>query len=94
MQTRIEGQRAAVFAAWRQHGPCTTKELAERSGLSILSLRPRTTELLELGYVRLADEQPVKGEGTYRAANSGEVFEFFQQHQREARNLQRELAFG
>ncbi len=78
----LEGLRGRVLAAWLAHGPCTTRELAARTGIDVLSIRPRTTELLELGLVRLADQQPVKGEGTYRAATEGEAFDQFH-HQRQ-----------
>ncbi|HTJ78521.1 MAG TPA: hypothetical protein VL357_05955 [Rariglobus sp.] len=73
LQERLTGLRQAVFDAWLRYGPCSTEHLAEVSGISILTLRPRTTELVQLGFVRLADRQPEKGTGTYRAANSDEV---------------------
>ncbi len=90
----LEGLRGRVLAAWSLHGPCTTRALAEKSGLSILSLRPRTTELLELGLVRLAEVQPVKGEGTYRAATEGEAFDHLKRAQACALDGQRTLPLG
>jgi len=94
VQGRISGQRAAVWSAWLKHGPCTTAELAERSGLSILTLRPRTTELCELGFVRLADAQTTKGEGTYCAVSATEAAAHFHRRQIDALNPQTELALG
>lgn len=94
VQLRIEGQRAAVMRAWHAHGPGTTKQLAEASGLSILTLRPRTTELVELGFVVLAEAQPVKGEGTYRVRTTAEHLAWLNEQARAARNPQRELALG
>ena len=94
IQNRIAGSRAAVLAAWKTHGPCTTEELAERSGLSILSLRPRTTELLDLGFVRLNEDQAAKGEGTYRACTYSEHMAWFTEQQRAASTSQREISFG
>lgn len=73
LQERLTGLRQAVFNAWLRYGPCSTEHLAEVSGISVLTLRPRTTELVQLGFVRLADRQPEKGTGTYRAATSDEV---------------------
>jgi DNA-binding MarR family transcriptional regulator len=84
VQERVVGARAAVLAAFQAHGPCTTKELAEVSGLSILTLRPRTTELVELGLVILAEGQSAKGEGIYRAATHSEAILFFNQSRRRA----------
>lgn len=91
---RVEGQRAAVLGAWALHGPCTTRELSDRCGISILTLRPRTTELVELGFVRLAECQPVKGEGTYRAATPAEAAAFFRSAQTAALNPQFDLALS
>lgn len=88
----LDGLRGRVLAAWGTHGPCTTKELSERSGISILTLRPRTTELVELGLVRLAERQPVKGEGTYRASSEGETFDFFNHRRALAASGQQELS--
>jgi hypothetical protein len=47
---RGEGLRAAVYEALRAHGPCTTRQLAERSGIDPFSVRPRVTELVQLGF--------------------------------------------
>lgn len=46
-----------VYRAFTDHGPCTTAELAERAGISILTLRPRTTDLLQLGLLGIAGEK-------------------------------------
>jgi len=72
IQNRIAGNRAAVLEAWTKHGPCTTEQLADRSGLELLSVRPRTTELLQLGFLRLAEVQATNTEGTYRASTQPE----------------------
>jgi len=77
LQERLQGQRLAVFNAWKKFGPCTTQQLAASSGLSILSLRPRTTELFQLGFIRLAEQQPAKGEGVYRARTDSELIAWF-----------------
>lgn len=92
----ITGQRERVFQAWGAHGPCTTEELAARSGISILALRPCTTELHQLGFVVLADNRQSEIQnrksngGTYRVATPEEFAAFL----RSARNPQRELALG
>lgn len=90
LQERLTGRRAQVLDAWRQHGPATTEELAERSGLSILTLRPRTTELYQLGFVVLADAESVattKG-AVYRAASPTEVQCHFNRKSKKAREIQ------
>ena len=91
---RIAGQRAAVLNAWLVHGPGTTAEIAERSKISILSLRPRTTELFELGFVCLTDSQPEKGEGTYRKRTVAEHLEWFNRTQQAARSGQTEISLS
>lgn len=103
VQARLEGGRAAVLAAWCEHGPCTTKELAERSGLSLLSLRPRTTELYQAGFVICMDESwpspsslppSPSGEARYRAASPAEAAAHFRQAQIAALNPQTELVLS
>jgi hypothetical protein len=54
-------------------GPCTTAELAEESGLNILRVRPRVTELVQLGLARLAAVQVKKTEGRYEAVGLEEA---------------------
>jgi len=80
----ISGQREATLLAWRRHGPCTTEELAVRSGLSILTLRPRTTELFQMGFVRVADaEKAASTNGAiYRAATTLETQAHITQYRR------------
>ena len=91
IQNRIAGSRSAVYAAWSQHGPCTTEQLAERSKLSILSLRPRTTELFQLGFICLAEIQDVSGSGTYRVRSQPELVAWLAEQHRLANEPQREL---
>ena len=54
-----------VYEAVQKHGPGTTRELAGRSGLSLLTLRPRVTELHKAFLVELTGKK--HGEGIYRA---------------------------
>ena len=91
IQNRISGSRAAVLTAWTTFGPCTTEQLAERSRISILSLRPRTTELVQLGFVCLADDQVSGLEGTYRVRSQAEHAAWVSKEVADARNPQREL---
>jgi len=44
IQAYLTGQRMRVYDGYRAHGPCTTRELASHIQISILSVRPRTTE--------------------------------------------------
>ena len=57
--------RKQVYMAFVEHGPGTTREVAEKSGIDILTLRPRTTELCEIGLIELS--AAAGGEGIYRA---------------------------
>lgn len=90
---RIAGQRASALEAWRVHGPATTAQLAERSGLSILTLRPRTTELVQLGYVVLCEAQPAGHEGVYRVRTDEELAAWFATQQAAARGVETQTAF-
>lgn len=71
-QRVLTGQRMQVYRAWIDHGPGTTREIAHRSGIDILNVRPRTTELLQAGAIVEYDDAAVSishggfREGCYR----------------------------
>lgn len=48
---QVKGLRAKVLGELRTGGAGTPDEVAERLGLSILSIRPRFSELFELGQI-------------------------------------------
>jgi len=56
-----------VHAAWLEHGPCTTRVLAARSGISLLTLRPRTTDLYQIGLVECVARHGTEGIYEYRS---------------------------
>lgn len=70
LRAGLAGRRLQVYWAWVAHGPATTRELAARSGLPLLTVRPRTTELVNTGLVRL--DGVAAGEGIYRPAARSE----------------------
>lgn len=65
IQGRLEGWRGRIYEALAKHGPCTTHELAGASGISLLTVRPRITELVQLGWVECLEM--VHKEGRYHA---------------------------
>lgn len=67
----LTGRLQAIYAAWLAHGPGTTRAVALRSGRDLLSLRPRTTDLYQLGLVELVGRDPREG-GIYRARSQAE----------------------
>jgi predicted transcriptional regulator len=91
VQKRVEGLRRAVYYALRQHGPCTTRELAQKSGIDLLTVRPRVTELHQIGFVELASPEPGAGEGQYQAVLWPVVMARFEQRRRETLNPQMTL---
>ena len=103
LQAKLAGQRAAVLQAWRMHGPGTTAEVCARAGLSILTFRPRTTELFQLGFLQLSDTPTNRQsaianrkshEGVYRVRTPDEQRTWFADHQIAARPGQRLLSFA
>lgn len=64
---QLEGMRRAVLEAWVQFGPGTTRGVSEKSGIDILTFRPRTTDLFQLGLVHLLNEDQPGIEGIYAA---------------------------
>lgn len=58
--------RLCVWRGLRQHGPCTTADLAKALDMSVLTVRPRVTELMSAGLVMLSGDR--RGhEGVYAA---------------------------
>lgn len=70
IREQLVDMRERVYDALARYGPCTTRCLAEKSGIDILSVRPRVTELYQLKLVELVQPEeldtPVGGEGIYR----------------------------
>lgn len=80
---KLKGLRAQAYEAFCFYGPGTTREVAELSGMSLLTLRPRATELLELVYLEVIDSQG--HEGVYQARTEGQCLALFEERQRAAR---------
>lgn len=78
--------RSAVYEAWRKHGPGTTRDIAEKAGIDILTFRPRTTELFQLGFLTLWHDagNSRRREGVYRARSYQEALTHFMAEQRKA----------
>ena len=62
----LEGARKDVYAAWLAYGPGTTREVSAKSGIDLLTFRPRTTDLFHLGLVEMVSAER-SNEGVYRA---------------------------
>lgn len=62
----LEGMRLAAYDAWVKFGPGTTRQIAEQCGIDLLTFRPRTTDLCQVGLVKVAGAKD--GEGIYEAA--------------------------
>ena len=87
IKTGLNESRLKVLTLWQSLGPATTKQLAEKSGASILTVRPRTSDLCKLGLVILANDE--RGtEGVYRAATDDEARQFIAARQQEARDAE------
>jgi DNA-binding IclR family transcriptional regulator len=82
LHERVRGLRLAVLEALRMAGPCTTRELAARSGLDLLTVRPRVTELEQLGFVECIGGG---SEGIYRVRTHDELLAHFRAEQALAR---------
>lgn len=100
LQSRVSGLRATVHEALRMHGPCTTRQLAARAGLDILTVRPRVTELCQLGFAAEVSLSPYASglspaEGIYRAHTFAEAAQIHATEQAIARGEGvQEVLFG
>ncbi|MCW0218375.1 MAG: hypothetical protein OJI67_08645 [Prosthecobacter sp.] len=75
LQTRLVGLRLSVWEALLEHGPCTTRDLAQACGIDLLTVRPRMTELHQLGLVTCLDHEG--HEGRYQALTLAEAETLF-----------------
>jgi hypothetical protein len=74
IQERIEGLRLTVYEAWQKYGPGTTREVAARAQIDLLTFRPRSTELFQLGLLRLVErEHNHEHQGIYEAVPMAEA---------------------
>jgi predicted transcriptional regulator len=82
LRATLDERRREVLFALAMHGPCTTRQLAERSGRDILSVRPRITELKDMGLVVMVDPSTINSqpstprEGIYRTVTQTEWEQF------------------
>ncbi len=67
IQGRLSGVRERVYRALAEKGPATTRDLAAATGDSLLTVRPRVSELVDLGLARCLGRQG--HEGVYEAVD-------------------------
>jgi hypothetical protein len=67
---RLDENRARVHRAWLALGPGTTREVAALAGIDLLTFRPRTTELYQIGLLEVIDKDG--HQGVYRARTLAE----------------------
>ncbi len=94
VRAHLAGRRQVVYEALRNHGPCTTRELAQRSGLDILTVRPRVTELVQLDFATCLNLEAPGREGIYRAEKEAFALAAFLARQAEAKGKQLPLRLG
>lgn len=77
LQNQLVHLRLSVWEALAHHGPCTTRELARACDIDILTVRPRMTELLQMGFAVCTNEHGEGREGIYRALTLAEAEDAF-----------------
>jgi len=65
IQPFLFGDRQRVLNAFLRHGQGTTRQISQLSGIDLLTLRPRTTELVTLGLIECVGKDGTQG--IYRA---------------------------
>lgn len=63
LRDHLAGPRAAVWEWLRNHGPATTTAISEGTGIPLLTVRPRMTELVQLGFADCVGR--LRREGVY-----------------------------
>lgn len=91
IQGMLHDARLAVLGDLRANGPATTRQIAARTGIDLLTVRPRVTELVQIGFVCLVDGTEHAREGVYRGLSDAEAEVVFLQKQAEPIQAQPEL---
>ena len=86
LKKNLDLLRAEIHRAWLAHGPGTTRDVAAKAQKDILTFRPRTTELYQLGLVELVGKE--SHNGIYRARTLAEWEQFVTAQRRPAGQLQ------
>lgn len=102
LRGRLNADLQTVLRGYKERGPCTTEELAAKlsdTGLGLLTVRPRTTDLCARGLVVLDVEETTRRKtaekircGVYRAATELEVRSTLEGARADARAEQLHLA--
>jgi len=92
VQKRVVSLRLSVWRALAAAGACTTRELAKHSGMDLLTVRPRITELVQLGFVRCLDDKNGH-EGTYEARTLAEAERLYEMNRQASAGEQLEMKF-
>jgi hypothetical protein len=82
IRPKLTGHREKVWHALAQFGPCTTRHLAASMGWDILTVRPRVTELVQLGFAGCTGK--AGHDGTYAAVPLATAQQRFEAAQRAA----------
>lgn len=90
IQGLLVNLRVSVYDALMEHGPCTTRQLAQACGIDLLTVRPRVTELVQLGFAVCQSGQG--HEGIYSALTIAQAQDLFQERADAARNPQLTLS--
>lgn len=72
----LNDHRMHVWRMFILCGPSTTRQVAEKMGVEVLKVRPRCTELLQLGLLVEVPSEPGQREGIYRALSEEEAINF------------------
>ena len=80
IQSRMSSERERVYNALKRHGDATTRALAAAMNEDIVNVRPRVTELCQLGAVEVVGRSG-RHEGVYRARTIGDWTAWFTQQQ-------------
>ena len=65
LKERLNEDRKLVHDAWLAHGPGTTRAVADKAGIDILTFRPRSTELFQMALLEVTGKEIHSG--IYRA---------------------------
>ena len=81
IRDQLDGAREAIWTWLRAHGPATTTAIASGTGIPLLTVRPRVSELAALGWIECRGRSG--REGAYGALAPEVCLARHQEHIRE-----------
>lgn len=81
IQGKLDGLREQIHRWLMHHGPATTEAISQNTGIGLLTVRPRVSELCAWGFAECVGKE--KHQGIYRAVMVADALRLHEASQKE-----------